>query len=105
MEHTAEDGKKYQIQIYNLDIILAVGYRTNSSKAIAFRQWATQILKSHITKGYTINRHRIKTHYEAFLKTIDDIKSLLPNNNLVNNENVIATPRGYRRVYHSYKRR
>ena len=54
MEHTAADGKTYEVQIYNLDIILAVGYRTNSAKAIAFRQWATQTLKNHIIKGYIV---------------------------------------------------
>jgi len=39
LAHTAEDGKSYQVQFYSLDVILAVGYRTNSKKAIAFRQW------------------------------------------------------------------
>lgn len=78
MARTAKDGKAYQVQFYSLDVILAVGYRTNSGRAIAFRQWATQTLKSHITNGYTINRHRIKTNYDAFLKAVDDIKSLLP---------------------------
>lgn len=41
---TAEDGKSYQVKFYSLDVILAVGYRTNSKKAIAFRQWATKTL-------------------------------------------------------------
>ena len=89
MERTANDGKNYQVQVYNLDIILAVGYRTNSSKAIAFRQWATQTLKGHITKGYTINRHRIKTNYEEFLKAVDDVKDLLPPGSIVDNESVL----------------
>ncbi len=78
MARTADDGKTYQVQFYNLDVILAVGYRTNSTKAIAFRQWATQTLKDHITKGYTINRQRIKANYDEFLKAVDDVKSLLP---------------------------
>lgn len=59
MEHTAKDGKTYQVQFYNLDVILAVGYRTNSKKAIAFRQWATKTLKDHIYNGYTVNKSRI----------------------------------------------
>lgn len=89
MARTAEDGKTYQVQFYNLDIILAVGYRTNSRKAIAFRQWATQTLKQHITKGYTINRHRIKTNYDQFLKAVDDVRSLLPTGSVVDNESVL----------------
>jgi hypothetical protein len=89
MEHTAEDGKTYQVQVYNLDIILAIGYRTNSSRAIAFRQWATQTLKDHITKGYTINRHRIKTNHEEFLKAVETVKELLPVGSVVDNESVI----------------
>lgn len=90
MERTAGDGKTYEVMVYNLDIILAVGYRTNSSKAIAFRQWATKTLKKHITEGYTINRHRIKTNYDAFLKAVDDVKTLLPVNvGVVDNESVL----------------
>ncbi len=44
--HTGTDGKTYQVQHYNLDIILSVGYRTNSSRAIEFRKWATKTLRS-----------------------------------------------------------
>lgn len=89
MEHTAVDGKVYEIQIYNLDIILAVGYRTNSSKAIAFRQWATRTLKAHITKGYTLNRQRIKKNYESFMQAVDDVKSLLPAHTHVDHQSVL----------------
>lgn len=51
--HIANSDKP--VSFYSLDIILTVGYRTNSSSAIRFRQWATEILKQHITQGYTIN--------------------------------------------------
>lgn len=47
------------LEHYNLDIILAVGYRTNSSKAIKFRRWASKVLKSYINDGYVINTHKI----------------------------------------------
>jgi len=76
--HTAEDGKTYQVQYYNLDIILAVGYRANSARAIQFRQWATKTLHSHIVDGYTINRSRISKNYTRFLEAVENIKALLP---------------------------
>lgn len=89
MARTASDGETYQVQFYNLDVILAVGYRTNSSKAIAFRQWATKTLKQHVVKGYTINRQQLKRNYEDFLKAVDDVKSLLPAGSIVDNDSVI----------------
>jgi len=76
--HTADDGKTYRVQFYNLDIILAVGYRTNSKRAIEFRKWATKTLREYITKGYTINRNRIAENYSAFMKSVSDIQALLP---------------------------
>jgi len=76
--HTADDGKTYEVQFYNLDVILSVGYRTNSAKAIEFRQWATKTLREHITKGYTINRKRISQNYDAFMKVVADVQNLLP---------------------------
>jgi death-on-curing family protein len=89
MERTGNDGKKYQVQFYNLDIILAVGYRVNSKKAMAFRRWATQTLKQHITKGYTINRDRVKAHYEEFLQAVADVKSLLPPDSVVDSASIL----------------
>lgn len=63
---------------YNLDVVLSVGYRVNSKTATLFRQWATKTLRQHITKGYTINRKRIAHNYEAFMKAVADIQVLLP---------------------------
>jgi len=76
--HTAVDEKTYQVQFYSLDIILAVGYRTNSVKAIEFRQWATKTLKQHITEGYTINRARIARNYDSFMEAVGTVRTLLP---------------------------
>ncbi|MDY0321470.1 MAG: RhuM family protein [Arcobacteraceae bacterium] len=70
--HIANSDKP--VSFYSLDIILAVGYRTNSSKAIKFRQWATSILKSYITDGYVINSEKI-TH--ARFKELENDVSLL----------------------------
>lgn len=58
--HTARDGKVYQTAFYNLDVIISVGYRVNSSRATQFRIWATSILKCHLIDGYTINEKRLK---------------------------------------------
>ena len=76
--HTANDGKTYQVQYYNLDAIISIGYRVNSKTATQFRQWATKILREHITKGYTINRKQIIKNYDAFMKSVVSIESLLP---------------------------
>jgi hypothetical protein len=76
--HTAADGKTYQVEYYNLDAILSVGYRVNSKTATTFRQWATKTLREHITKGYTINRRQIAKNYDAFMKSVSDIQALLP---------------------------
>lgn len=58
--HTAEDGKTYQVRHYNLDVILSVGYRVKSHQATRFRQWATRVLREHLTQGWTLNRQRFE---------------------------------------------
>ena len=55
---TASDGKNYKTKIYNLDAIIAVGYRVNSKKATEFRIWATKVLKEYMTKGFALNDER-----------------------------------------------
>lgn len=57
---TAADGKNYRTKCYNLDAIIAVGYRVNSKKATKFRQWATKTLREYITKGFVINEKMLK---------------------------------------------
>lgn len=59
--HTAEDGKVYQTQFYNLDMIVSIGYRVNSKRGTQFRIWATNVLKKHLVDGYTINEKRLRT--------------------------------------------
>lgn len=58
--HTAPDGKVYQTTFYNLDVIISVGYRVNSSRATQFRIWATNVLKRHLINGYTLNEKRLR---------------------------------------------
>ncbi len=72
---TANDGKNYATQFYNLDAIISVGYRVNSSKATKFRMWATKILKEYIQKGFVLDDERLKQGKAAFGK--DYFKELL----------------------------
>src|SRR6266571_3418721 len=60
LEHTANDGKIYKTKFYNLDAIIAVGYRVNSKRATQFRIWATQVLKEYIVKGFAMDDERLK---------------------------------------------
>ena len=68
------------VTFYSLDMILSVGYRTNSKLAIKFRKWATKTLKQHLLEGYTINKKLLIKNYRQFQKTMEDIKHLLPEN-------------------------
>lgn len=88
--HSKEVDKKSNVQIlhiansdkpvkfYSLDIILAVGYRTNSARAIIFRKWTSDLIKTYLTKGYVLNKKQIQKNHEEFLKTINSIQELLP---------------------------
>lgn len=60
LETTAEDGKKYQTQYYNLDAVISVGYRVNSAQATQFRIWATALIKEYIIKGFAMDDERLK---------------------------------------------
>ncbi len=69
---------KRTVKLYNLDAIIAVGYRINSVMGTNFRIWATKTLREHITKGYTINRKRVSQNYDTFMKAVADVQMLLP---------------------------
>jgi len=58
--HTAEDGKTYQVDHYNLDVVISVGYRVKSKRGTQFRIWATRTLKDHLLRGYTLNEKRLR---------------------------------------------
>ena len=60
---TASDGKTYQVEYYNLDMILSIGYRVKSRQGIQFRQWANRILKEYLLKGYNINNYLASIEY------------------------------------------
>ncbi|MFA5973557.1 MAG: virulence RhuM family protein [Lentimicrobiaceae bacterium] len=83
LEHTAIDGKDYKTKFYNLDAIISVGYRVNSTQATHFRIWATERLKEYIIKGFTMDDERLKNpnnifgkdYFEEQLARIRDIRS------------------------------
>ena len=70
--HTASDGKNYQTKFYNLDAIISVGYRVNSTQATHFRIWATERLKEYIIKGFTMDDERLKDPRKIFGKDYFD---------------------------------
>ena len=80
---TAVDGKNYQTKHYNLDAVIAVGYRVNSKRATSFRIWATQILREYIIKGFAMDDMRLKDpdyflgkdYFDDMLERIRDIRS------------------------------
>lgn len=78
--HTANDGKIYQTNYYNLDAIIAVGYRVNSKEATKFRIWATQTLKEYIIKGFVLNDDMLKngrvTGKDYFNELLERVRSI-----------------------------
>lgn len=76
-QHTASDGKNYNIQFYNLDVIISVGYRVKSKNGTQFRIWATNVLRNHIIKGFTVNPERIKQIEVGRLNELESAVALI----------------------------
>ena len=74
--HMGTDGKQYMVTFYTLDMILAVGYRVRTSKAIAFRNWASSILKEYILEGYSINEQKCLECQNKLLEIQNEILQL-----------------------------
>lgn len=78
---TAADGKRYRTQLYNLDAILAVGYRVRSPRGVQFRRWASTVLKEYLLKGFVLDDERLKNpdgrpdHFDEMLARIRDIRA------------------------------
>ena len=79
--HTASDGKNYKTKYYNLDVIIAVGFKINSERAIEFRLWAISILKQYSIKGYVLDKERLKNgaflnenYFNELLQEIREIR-------------------------------
>ena len=80
METTANDGKKYNTNFYNLDAIISVGYRVNSKEATQFRKWATKILREYMVKGFVLDTELLKNgsrfgkdYFDELLEKIKEI--------------------------------
>ncbi len=85
--HIANSDKP--VIFYSLDVVLAVGYRVSSRRAIEFRKWATKVLRQHITKGFSINPKVVKHNYAEFQQALENIKKLLPKGQVIDNESVL----------------
>ena len=91
---TAKDGKIYQVEYYNLDMIISVGYRVKSQNGIIFRRWANKILKDYLIKGYAVNQKRLE-YLEKTVKLID-IASRMDNELTADNaKNIIKVINDY----------
>ena len=88
---TASDGKTYQVDYYNLDVIISVGYRIKSKRGTQFRIWANQIIKEYLIKGYSINKKRLIQQNEQLKKLQESVKILgdvLSHKTLTNDESI-----------------
>ena len=75
--HTAADGKKYRTKIYNLDVIISVGYRVKNPIGTRFRQWANAVIKQYLLQGYSVNRHLIalQENMDKRMTRIEDVQA------------------------------
>lgn len=74
--HTSSDGKNYIVNYYNLDMILAIGYRVKGDRAIQFRKWASSVLKQYLIKGYAIDKERSVVTYQNFIKLEEEVEDM-----------------------------
>jgi death-on-curing family protein len=79
-----------EIEHFNLDVLLSVGYRVNSKVATKFRQWATKTLKQHIVQGYTINHKQLETNRIKFLQALEDLKILTAQSEQIDTKQVLS---------------
>lgn len=75
-----------EIEHYNLDVIISVGYRVKSPRGVQFRQWATRVLRQHLVEGYTLNQHRLQERGIEFEQAVSLLSRTLANQQLVSDE-------------------
>lgn len=81
---------KRNVDYYNLEMVISVGYRINSVKTTKFRQWATNILKQHITQGFSINIKHLEKNKTKFLQTLEDLKLLTNSNKSIETKDILS---------------
>ncbi len=96
---TAADGKIYQVEYFNLDAIISVGYRVNSKRGTQFRVWATNVLKQHLVSGYTINEKRLKASEHKYRELQKSLRLL---GNVIQIEAVSSETKGLIQVITEY---
>lgn len=92
MEQVQSEGKRSirrQVKFYNLDVMIAVGYRINSVTGTRFRQWATKTLRQYITEGYVVDAKRIEHNYDAFMDAVKKVQAVLPKAAAVDSTSVL----------------
>jgi prophage maintenance system killer protein/prophage antirepressor-like protein len=90
-----------EINHYNIDAILSVGYRVNTKEATQFRRWANSVLKQYLIDGYAINPKRLQLHYQKFQKALEDVRDLLPENSNIPHTEVISLINIFARTWFS----
>ena len=98
-----ESGRqvKRNVKIYDLDVLISVGYRINSKVGTKFRKWATKTLKQHITQGYTINPSRITKNYDTFLHAVEEVKALAQDNQQLQTDDVLVLVKAFAHTWFS----
>ncbi|WP_205655572.1 RhuM family protein [Alcanivorax sp. 24] len=99
---TAADGKSYNTAHYHLDVIISVGYRVKSQRGVRFRQWATRVLREHLTQGYSLNKHRLARQGLAELEqAVELLGQTLTRQELVSDigQEVVGLILGYARTW------
>lgn len=98
--HTASDGKVYETQCYNLDMILSVGYRVNSKQGVRFRKWASGVLRDYLINGYSINKDKM---IEGKIKELQSAIDLI-SNTLINSSSVTEVGEGFIEIIKAYSK-
>ncbi len=87
-----KEGKRdvsRDVEHYNLDMIISVGYRVNSKTATRFRKWATTTLRSYITEGFVIDPQRVEKNYDSFLTAVEYVQKLLPKGSVIDTDDIL----------------